>query len=98
MTDAIVWARVVVIWADGRHVALQLGGAAAPDLAAVELLARLQLAVRRRDGYIRLEDVSAPLEELLELAGLRREAGWQIEGRKEALGVEEGVNPGDTVA
>ncbi|MGO8874983.1 MAG: STAS domain-containing protein [Acidimicrobiales bacterium] len=98
MTDAISWARVVVVWADGTRVVLQLGGAAAPDLATVHLLARLQLAVRRRGGHLRLEDVSSPLRELLELAGLCREVCGQIEGREEALDVEEGVDPGDTVA
>ena len=42
----------------------------APDAVAVDALARLQLAARRRGGAIRLCGVSRELRELLDLTGL----------------------------
>jgi hypothetical protein len=98
MADIAFWARVVVVGADGTHRVLLLRGAGAPGLEAVEELARLQLAARRAGGRIRLEEVSQALAELLDLAGLRREVGGQAEGRKDALGVQEGVDAGDAIA
>jgi hypothetical protein len=48
-----------------------LAGSARPDLAVVDELARLQLAVWRAGYTIRLRDVCAELWELLDLVGLR---------------------------
>ena len=70
---------------------------AAPDLAAVDALARLQHAARLLGGSIRLVDVCDELAELLDLVGLGREVGREPEGGEE-VGVEEGVKPGDPVA
>jgi hypothetical protein len=97
MASVVVWARLVVVGADGNWRVLLLIGDGAPDLAVVGWLARFQLAVRRGGGWMRLEDVSPVLAELLDLAGLRREVGWQAEGREEALGVQEGVDAADAV-
>lgn len=72
-------------------------GGTAPDLSAVDALARLHLDARRLGGTIRLHDVCEDLAELLDLVGLRREMSGEAEGGEE-LGVEEGVEPGDPVA
>ena len=47
-----------------------IGASCAPDLAVVDALARLHLAVKRAGGGVRVRDASAALAELLELAGL----------------------------
>jgi len=67
--------------------------AVAPDVHAIDALARLQLAARRLGMEIRLSHASGDLQELIAFAGLREvlrvEAGGQAEQRKERLGVEE---------
>lgn len=102
MTDVACWARVIIVAPDGTRRVQLLAGPGAPDLAVVNELARLQLAARRAGCRVRLEDVCAALAELLELAGLRREAGGlrreaggQAEGREELAGLQERVDPGD---
>lgn len=91
VTAFVRWGRVVVVDSSGLVAgAFELGGPGRPDLAAVDVLARLQLAARRAGGRIRLVAVSPELAELLDLAGLRREVGGQPEGGEE-VGVEEGV-------
>jgi hypothetical protein len=61
-------------------------GALAPDAAAVDALARLQLAARRVGYEIRLRDASVDLQDLLDFVGLRDvlcvEAGGQAEERE----------------
>ena len=74
-----------------------LEGEGRPDLAAVDTVARLALAARRRGWSIRLQDVCAELEELLDLVGLRLEVVRQAEGGEE-VGVEEVVMADDPVA
>jgi hypothetical protein len=68
-------------------------GALAPDCAALDALARLQLAARREGLDLRLRGVSRELGDLLAFAGLagvlRVEAGRKAEEREERLGVEE---------
>jgi hypothetical protein len=68
-------------------------GALAPDAAAVDALARLQLTARRLGHEILLRDASTELQELLDFVGLRDvlrvEAGGQAEQRKQRVGVEE---------
>jgi hypothetical protein len=86
---------MVVVAADGTHWEVPLAGEGPPDLAFVAALARFQLIVRRAGGRVWLEDVSSPLAELLDLAGLRGEVGGQPEGREQALGVQEEVKPRD---
>ena len=61
-------------------------GALAPDAAAVDALARLQLNAKRRGLEIRLRHASSELQELLAFLGLddvlRVEAGGQAEERE----------------
>jgi hypothetical protein len=61
-------------------------GALAPDVAALDALARLQLSARRLGYEIRLRDASADLQDLLDFVGLRDvlrvEAGGQAEKRE----------------
>ncbi len=68
-------------------------GALAPDAAAVDALARLQLTARRLGCEIRLRDASVDLQDLLDFVGLRDvllvEAGGQAEEREELVRVEE---------
>ncbi|GAA0659392.1 hypothetical protein GCM10009535_43420 [Streptomyces thermocarboxydovorans] len=79
----------------GAVVVCDVGGLGPPGLAAVNLLARLQLAARRAGGRIRLRDPDPALCSLLDLVGLRFEVEGQPEQREPALGVEEAVEPGD---
>ncbi|MGW0881710.1 STAS domain-containing protein [Streptomyces sp. NPDC002671] len=69
-----------------------------PGLAAVDLLARLQLAARRAGGRIRLRDPDPALLALLDLVGLTFEVEGQAEQGEPALGVEEEVETGDPAA
>jgi hypothetical protein len=73
MAGVIPWARVVVVGADGTRRVMLLAGEGPPDLTVVEGLARLQLMARRAGERMWLEEVSAALRELLDLAGLHRE-------------------------
>jgi anti-anti-sigma regulatory factor len=61
-------------------------GALAPDAAALDALARLQLTARRLGHEILLRDASTELQELLEFVGLRDvlriEPGRQAEQRE----------------
>jgi anti-anti-sigma regulatory factor len=72
------------------------------SLAAVDLLARLQLGARRLGFEIRLRTAPAELRELISLVGLddvlRVEPPRKSEERKERLGVEEEGDLGDPAA
>ncbi|MEU6568300.1 STAS domain-containing protein [Streptomyces parvulus] len=72
-----------------------VGGLGPPGLAVVDLLARLELTVRRVGGRIRLRDPDPALHALLDLVGLRFETEGQVEQREPPLRVEEAVEPGD---
>ncbi|MEU3334414.1 STAS domain-containing protein [Streptomyces sp. NPDC002144] len=76
-------------------VVVDVAGIGPPGLAAVDLLARLQLAARRAGGRIRLRDPAPSLRALLDLVGLRFEVEGQPEQREPPLGVEEEVEPGE---
>lgn len=84
-----------------RVVVCDVAGLGPPGLAAVELLARLQLTARRAGGRIRLRDPAPALLALLGLVGLtfdvevERQGEGQTEEREPALCVEEAVEPGD---
>ncbi|WP_309063056.1 STAS domain-containing protein [Streptomyces sp.] len=80
-----------------RVVVCDVGGLGPPGLAAVNLIARLQLTARRAGGRIRLRDPDPALCALLDLVGLRFEVEGQPEQREPPLGVEEAVEPGDPV-
>ncbi|MET8827156.1 STAS domain-containing protein [Streptomyces sp. NPDC004610] len=66
-----------------------------PGLAAVDLLARMELTARRAGGRIRLRDPDPALHALLDLVGLRFEMEGQPEQREPARHVEEAVEAGD---
>lgn len=66
-----------------------LEGPDAPDLGAVEDLARWQLAGRRLGGRVVIDQLSPEMTDLLELVGLGVEMERQAEGREEPLGVEQ---------
>lgn len=79
-------------------VVCDVGGLGPPGLAAVDVLARLQLAARRAGGRIRLRDPAPALVALLDLVGLPFEVEGEPEEREPPLGVEEAVEPGDPAA
>ncbi|MEU5079174.1 MULTISPECIES: STAS domain-containing protein [Streptomyces] len=79
----------------GGVVVCDVGGLGQPGLAAVDLLARLELTARRAGGRIRLRDASPALVALLDLLGLRFQTEGQTEEREPPLGVEEAVETGD---
>ncbi|MFJ8183375.1 STAS domain-containing protein [Streptomyces sp. NPDC096105] len=79
----------------GGVVVCDVAGLGPPGLAAVNLLARLQLTARRAGGRIRLRAPSPALCALLDLVGLRFETEGQPEQREPPLGVQEAVEPGD---
>ena len=70
-----------------------------PDVGAIDGLARLQLAARRKGAEIRLCEVPSELHELLALCGLGDvlcvEVAGQSEQREERVGVEEERQLGD---
>jgi hypothetical protein len=94
----VVWGRVVLVGSTGTELAeWVVKGVGSPDLAVVEAVARWQLWARRAGGNVVLRDVGADLSALLDLAGLLGEVGGEPEGRKQVLGVEEGMVPGDPI-
>ena len=97
MAAVVAWGWVVLAGPSGAEVtAWVIGGPGAPDLAAVDALARWQLSARRLGGFVRLREVCEELDALLDLVGLRREVGGEAEGG-EQVGVEEAVERGDAV-
>ncbi|MEU4894030.1 STAS domain-containing protein [Streptomyces sp. NPDC044780] len=93
-------------------VTVDVGGVRRPDLTVVEALARLRLTAHRLGCGIRLRGAGGELRRLLAWTGLDEaltapaasghalglEPGGQTEQREEALGVQEGVEPGDPAA
>jgi hypothetical protein len=59
-----------------------MGGWGRPDLGAVETIARLALAAKRRGGSVVLSEVRTDLGRLLELSGLPVEVQGQPERGK----------------
>jgi hypothetical protein len=99
MAVAETWCRITILGPDGTELARRvLTGSGAPDLGAVDDVARLALAARRHGCGIILAEVSPAMGELLELAGLGVEVERQAELGKEPLGIQEGqeeIHPGD---
>jgi hypothetical protein len=93
------WCRVTVVGPDEAELAAGvLEGPGAPDLGAVDDVARLALVAKRLGGALVLTEVAPALQVLLELAGLPVQVQGKTEGRKEPLGVEqrqEERHPGD---
>ncbi|MFE3163403.1 STAS domain-containing protein [Streptomyces sp. NPDC059224] len=75
-------------------VVCDVAGIGPPGLAAVDLLARLEVTARRAGGRIRLRDPDPALLALLRFVGLRLQMEGEAEEREPALGVEEEVEPG----
>lgn len=94
MAERARWCRVT-LEAPGEDVlaSLVLEGDGAPDLGAVDEVARSALLARRVGGRVVLGQVSAAMGELLELAGLSDalvvEVEREPEGGEEPLRVEE---------
>ncbi|MFF3861016.1 STAS domain-containing protein [Streptomyces sp. NPDC002209] len=86
-------ARLVRLYEGGATaVVCDAGAVTAADLGAVEALARLRLAARGRP--FRVSGARPGLRALLDLVGLRELLGEAEEGEP-AVGVQEGVEPGD---
>ena len=84
------WCRITAFDAGGRTTASWVvRGEGAPDLAAVDAIAKQALAATRAGGHLVLAEVVPALRELLVLAGLAVEVEGQPESREQALVVEE---------
>ncbi len=86
-----------------EEVLCDVGGLTSPDMGSIDLLARLQLAARRRGGRVRLRHASRELQALLALAGLEAifpsasalQGGGEAEQGKQAARLEEQGEPAD---
>jgi hypothetical protein len=86
-----LWCRLCVLDGEGRVSGREaLEGAGAPDLGAVEEIARRALAAARRGGRLVLVDVAPEMRELLDLVELPVEVEGEPERREQALRIEEG--------
>ncbi|MEV7029164.1 STAS domain-containing protein [Streptomyces sp. NPDC093272] len=86
--------RALLAGGTARTVVCDVAGIGPPGLAAVDLLARLELTARRAGGRIRLRDPDPALRSLLRFVGLGIQVEGEAEEREPALGVEEEVEPG----
>jgi hypothetical protein len=84
------WCRLTVVGPDKAELASGvLEGPGAPDLGAVDDVARLALVAKRLGGALVLADVVPALQVLLELAGLPVQVQGKSEGGKEPFGIEQ---------
>jgi hypothetical protein len=100
--------RVVLEGCDAQVLVCDLGGLTAPDLGAVEVVARLALTAGRLGRHVRVLHASIVLQELLCLVGLGEvvalggasglEPRGQAEQREQVGGVEERGQPDDPAA
>jgi hypothetical protein len=80
MAGSQLWCRVRIFGPDDNQLAeCVLEGSGAPDLRALDELARLALVAVRLDGRVILAEVAPAMQELLQLAGLGIEVGGQAE-------------------
>jgi hypothetical protein len=82
----------------GGIVVCDVAGAPVPDLVLVEALARLRLTARRHGRRLYVTGAGPGLPVLIDLLGLADvlpQAGWQAEEREQPGGVEEVVDAGD---
>jgi hypothetical protein len=88
-----MWCRLTLLGPDGSLLRrCTLSGPDAPDLEAVDRVARLKLDAVRAGGSLVLADVAPAFAELLELAGLSDllgQVGRQAEGGEDPARVEE---------
>ncbi|MGW2044018.1 STAS domain-containing protein [Streptomyces sp. NPDC001858] len=92
LADAV---RALLASSGAGVVVCDVAGLGPPGLAAVELLARLQLAARRAGGHLRLRAPDPALRALLDLVGLPVQVEGETEQGEPALGVEIEVEPGE---
>ena len=84
------WCRITVVGPSGSPLAtFVLTGSGAPNLGAVDHVARLALLGARLGGCVTLAEVSSAMRELLELAGLDVEVEGQTEGGEETVRIQE---------
>ena len=86
-------ARLLMEAAGADHVVCDLSGLIEPDVAAVDVLARLQLTARRQGGRVRLRDAQAEFMGLVTFVGLLDVVPCEelvVEPRRKA---EEGEHP-----
>lgn len=84
-----------------RTVICDVSTLTATDVGTVDLLARLQVAVRQRGGALVLQGVRTELQELLALSGLDDVLVVEVVGKPEEpeqVGAEEIGDRGDPVA
>jgi hypothetical protein len=86
----LLWCRVTLVDPEGNALAAGvLEGPTAPDIGAVDDVARLALLANRMGGGLVLTDVSADLRTLVELTGLAVEMEREPERGEQALGVHQ---------
>ena len=86
----MLWCRVTMVDPEGNALASGvLEGPTAPDIGAVDDVARLALMAKRLGGGLVLTDVSADLRALVELTGLVVEMQREPERGEQALGVQQ---------
>ena len=84
------WCRVTMVGPDGSALATGLlEGPTAPDVGAVDDVARLALLAKRLGGSVILTEVCSDLRALLELTGLAVEMEGKSERRKETFGIQQ---------
>jgi hypothetical protein len=89
VTASTRWCRITIVRHDGTLLGRYfLDGVGAPGLHAVDTVARLALAAKRRGARVTCSDVSPALRELLELGGLVVEVPGQTERGEETLWIE----------
>jgi hypothetical protein len=89
MVDRQVWGRLRLVGPDGDELGdCVVTGIGAPDLAAVDEVARFCLSASRVGGCAVFETVSAELLELVGLAGLRVDVRGEAEVSEQILDVE----------
>lgn len=85
-----LWCRATAAGCQGSQTgsSVVIAGTRAPDLAAVDELARWMLGVTRAGGSVVIEYVAPKMAELLDLSGLSIEVQGQAEGRKQPQRVQ----------
>jgi len=90
VVDRQVWGRLSIVGRNGAQLgACVVSGEGAPDLGAVDEIARFCLLATRLGGRAVFEVVSPGLLELVGLAGLSVEVSGEPELSEQVLGVEQ---------
>ena len=91
------WARLVIVGDDGDRIELALVSPVNPTWGRWRIWPASSFRPGGPDYRVWLCDMAPALKGLLDLTGLLREVGGQPESGEEALGIQEGVDPGDPV-